>query len=219
MALTYDPDAACRALADADPRLGAVIDAVGPFTLQPRTMTSPFEALLRSIVYQQLSGKAAATIHGRLTALFPSGTPTPDALLALPDDALRGAGLSRAKAAAAHDLARRTLDGTVPDLEALQALEDDAVVERLTAVRGVGRWTVEMLLLFRLGRPDVYPVTDLGIRKGVARLHALDALPTPREMPEYGAAWRPYRSVASWYLWRLVDLPDDYSPSRSASSA
>lgn len=177
---------------------------MGPLKLRLRYVDDPFRALLRAIVYQQLSGKAAATIYGRLDALF-EGVPTPSALLDLPADALRGAGLSRAKTAAARDLASKTLDGTVPTRTELDALPNAAIAERLVRVRGIGPWTVEMLLIFGLGRPDVLPATDLGVRKGIAAIDGLEALPTPAAVLRRGEPWRPYRSAAAWYLWRAVD--------------
>lgn len=207
MSLHYDPGQAMAALAAADPAMAALMQRAGPFTLEPETPLSPFQALLRSIVYQQLSGRAAATILGRVLALLPDDRHGPEGLLALPEEALRGAGLSRAKTAAVRDLAERTLDGTVPTLDALHGLDDETIVERLTTVRGVGRWTVEMLLIFRLGRPDVLPATDLGVRKGFWLTYGGAALPAPRALLDHGERWRPYRSVASWYLWRAVDTP------------
>lgn len=205
---SFSPDDARRALTEADATLGRVIDAVGPFTLEPHTMRSPFESLLRAIVGQQLSMKAAATIHGRVLDLFEEASPTPAALLDLPDEALRGAGLSRAKLAAARDLARKTLDRTIPaDTQTLATMTDAEIVAALTQVRGVGRWTAEMLLIFRLGRPDVLPATDLGIRKGFMRTYDRPDLPAPAEVLDYGTRWQPYRSVASWYLWRVQELP------------
>lgn len=206
MPVPYDLAAATAHLAATDPALAVLIRQVGPCRLEIGRMESPFRSLLKAIVYQQLSGKAAATIYGRVAALFPGALPTPEALAALPDDVLREAGMSRAKAAAARDLAARTLDGTVPDRAALDRIDDAAIVERLTAVRGVGPWTVEMLLIFELGRPDVLPVTDLGVRKGFARLHGLDTLPAPSALRQWGERWRPYRSAAAWYLWRAADL-------------
>lgn len=206
MPLPYDTDAALRTLKQADPVLGGWIDRIGPFTMEMRDLQNPFEALLRAIVYQQLSGKAAATIHGRLLARFDEvGGLDPEALLAMPDENLRGAGLSRAKTAAAQDLAAKTLDGTVPNRATLETLDDDAILKRLTQVRGIGPWTVQMLLMFNLGRPDVLPTTDLGVQRGFQLAHGLDELPKPRELAAYGERWRPYRSVASWYLWRVVD--------------
>ena len=168
-------------------------------------MHSPFRTLLRSITYQQLSWKAASTILGRVEALFHDGNPTPETLLATPVPALRGAGLSRNKVLALRDLAAKTLDGTVPEAKVLRRLPDEAIIERLTEVRGVGRWTVEMLLIFTLGRPDVLPVTDLGIRKGFQQAYSMKRLPAFSTLERAGRLWAPYRSFAAWYLWRIVD--------------
>ncbi len=192
-----------QALAASDPVLGAWIMRHGPCDLVPRGQ-EPFEYLLRAVTYQQLSGKAAATIHGRVVALT-GDPPPPEAVLALPDEALRGAGLSRAKLAAIRDLALKAQEGLLPSLDALQDLSDDEAVRRLTAVRGVGPWTVEMLLIFNLGRPDVWPVTDLGVRKGYAVLYGGDDLPSPKALFEHGERFRPWRSVSAWYLWRAAD--------------
>jgi 3-methyladenine DNA glycosylase/8-oxoguanine DNA glycosylase len=168
---------------------------------------TPFEALLRSIVYQQLSGKAAGTIHGRVCALFPRARPTAAVMAALTPELLRSAGLSRAKTLAVQDLAARTLDGTVPASTAgMHGLDEEEIITRLTAVRGVGRWTVEMFLMFRLGRPDVLPVADLGIQKGFAVAFGKRKLPTPQQLLRRGERWRPWRTVASWYLWAMADL-------------
>ena len=208
----YDLDQATNHLVAADPAMASLIKHIGPCRIVVGRMDSPFQSLLRAIVYQQLSGKAAGTIHRRLLALFPGEHPDPEEILATSIEDLRGCGLSRAKAAAAHDLAARTLDGTVPDLDVLQKMADADIVSRLTAVRGVGPWTVEMLLIFQLGRPDVLPVTDLGVRKGAARLYGLDELPTPKELREVGEVWQPYRSVASWYLWRAADADEWFVP-------
>lgn len=211
-----DTVTAVRALARADPPLGSLIERIGPCVLELDSIQNPFASLAEAIVYQQLTGRAAATIHGRFVALFrPRRFPSPEDVLAAPDEALRGAGLSRAKVAALKDLAIRTVDGTVPPLRALRKMEEEEIVERLTRVRGVGRWTVEMLLIFRLGRPDVLPAGDYGIRKGFARTFRTRALPTPRQVLRRGERWRPYRTVASWYLWRALDRivsPDE--PSR-----
>lgn len=201
----YDIDAAIAALAE-DPPLAALIERVGDYRLRLRDMQSPFRGLLRAIVFQQLSGKAAATIHNRVKALFPDHTPTPELLLAMPDEQLRAAGLSRSKVAAAKDLAAKTLAGIVPTSDMLAELHDEEIIERLVSVRGIGRWTVEMLLIFRLGRPDVLPVDDFGVRKGFMLLHELADMPAPRELKEHGAIWAPWRSVASWYLWRATEV-------------
>lgn len=168
---------------------------------------TPFDALLRSITYQQLSGKAAGTIYARVCALYPRQRPTPEAVSATPTEALRAAGLSRAKVLAAHDLAARVLDGTVPATTAgLHRLDEEEIIARLCAVRGVGRWTVEMFLMFRLGRPDVLPVNDLGVQKGFAVAFGRRTLPTPAQLARRGERWRPWRTVASWYLWALAEL-------------
>ena len=202
---TYDPVVATAALRTADRRLGRLIDTVGPMTLRVEPTQSLFAALARSIVYQQLSGRAAATIHSRVLALFPRRRIGPAALLALTTEQLRAAGLSAAKTAALQDLAIKTLDGTVPTLGRVRRMPDEEIIERLVQVRGVGRWTVEMLLIFRLGRPDVLPVTDLGVRKGFAAVLKLDELPDAETMTRRAERWRPWRSVASWYLWRAAD--------------
>ena len=202
----YDLDAAAEHIATADPVMAAVVERAGPCRMQIGHLDNPFQALLRSIVYQQLNGKAAGTIHGRVLELFPGEHPDPEEILAMPDDALRACGLSRAKTSAANDLAARVLDGTVPDADALEAMDNAEIIERLTTVRGIGPWTVEMLLIFQLGRPDVLPVTDYGVRNGFRRAYGLDDLPTPKELRVEGERWSPYRSVASWYLWRAADM-------------
>ena len=205
--LGYDPDVACRHLADADPAIGDLILRAGAFTMRPEPARSLFQVLVRSIVYQQLTGRAAATILGRVTRLFsPKRFPTPGDLLEISPERLRAAGLSAAKTAALRDLAARTLDGTVPSLPRVRRMHDEEIIERLTAVRGVGRWTVEMLLIFKLGRPDVLPVGDLGVRKGFALTFGKRKVPEPALMHHRGKRWRPYRSVASWYLWRALEL-------------
>jgi 3-methyladenine DNA glycosylase/8-oxoguanine DNA glycosylase len=205
-ALDFDASEAVAHLGARDARLARLIEQVGPFTLQLTATTSTFEALAESIVYQQLTGKAAATIHGRLCALFPGGRVAPDRILELSDVALRGAGLSRSKVLAIRDLASRTLQGSVPSVRELQAMSDEHIIERLVQVRGVGRWTAEMLLIFRLGRPDVLPVHDYGVRHGFKLAYRKRDLPTPKELGEKGEKWRPFRTAASWYLWRAVDL-------------
>jgi len=174
--------------------------------LTPEKLRSPFHALARAIVYQQLSGKAAETIFGRVEAIFPRGGFKPEAVVATADETLRTAGMSRAKVAALKDLAAKTLDRTVPGLARLKRMEDAEILARLVQVRGIGTWTVEMLLIFRLGRPDVLPVTDLGVRRGFMLTYGHEELPGPASIIEHAERWRPYRSVASWYLWRAVDL-------------
>jgi DNA-3-methyladenine glycosylase II len=205
--LEYDPEVARLHLSQADPQLGGLIAQVGEFTMRPRLTHSLFLTLLRSIVYQQLSGKAAATILGRVVRLSaPRRFPTPRDLLQLPPERLRQAGLSAAKTAAVRDLAARTLDGTVPPLVRIRRMEDEEVIERLTEVRGIGRWTVEMLLIFRLGRPDVLPVGDLGVLKGFGRVFRKGKFPESSVVLRRGERWRPYRSVATWYLYRALEL-------------
>jgi len=179
------------------------------YNITPAILIRPFDALAESIAYQQLSGKAAATIFGRVRALYPKRKwLDPKQLLATPDEALRAAGLSRAKTAALKDLAAKTIDGTVPSGRALLRMTDDEIITRLTTVRGIGRWTVEMLLLFDLGRPDVWPVDDYGVRKGFAKTFRRRELPTPKQLMKLGEKWRPYRSVAAWYFWRALDAPE-----------
>jgi 3-methyladenine DNA glycosylase/8-oxoguanine DNA glycosylase len=205
--LDYDPDLACRHLAEADPTLGGLIARVGTFALRPRPTQSLFAAITRAIVYQQLSGSAAATILGRVRAIYaPKRFPTPRDILATPPEQLRAAGLSTAKTAALRDLAARTLDGTVPSMARVRLMQDEEVIERLVQVRGVGRWTVEMLLIFRLGRADVLSVNDLGIRKGFALTFGNRRLPAAVTIARRAERWRPYRSVACWYLWRACDM-------------
>jgi DNA-3-methyladenine glycosylase II len=189
-----------------DPRLAALIARSRRYEIKPAVSIRPFDALAESIAYQQLSGKAAATIFGRVRALYPKRKwLDPEKLLATPDERLRAAGLSRAKTAALKDLAAKTIDGTVPSGRALIRMSDDEIVARLTTVRGIGRWTVEMLLLFVLGRPDVWPVDDYGVRKGFAKTFDKRKLPTPKQLMKLGEKWRPYRSVAAWYFWRALD--------------
>lgn len=205
--LGFDPEEACRHLALVDPALGEVIARVGPFTMRPEPSHSLFQVLVRSIVYQQLTGKAAATILGRVIRLFPPKRfPTPRDLLSISPDLLRGAGLSAAKTLALRDLATHALNGTVPTLSRVRRMEDEQIITSLTAVRGIGRWTVEMLLIFKLGRPDILPLGDLGVRKGFARTFGKRKLPDLAVMTRRGERWRPYRSVASWYLWRALEL-------------
>ena len=202
----YDAVRASHELAEADPRLADTIAAVGPPALEV-TPSAIVPALLRSIVYQQLSGKAAATIHGRVLDAFGDGRQPDAAALAAADaEALRACGLSRAKTAAVHDLAARHLDGRLPTRETLLALDDDAVVRQLVAVRGVGPWTAQMVLMFNLGRPDVWPAADLGVQEGYRLISGAEARPTARELAAEGEVYRPWRSVAAWYLWRTVDL-------------
>ena len=191
-------------IARRDPALAAVIERAGPVRLRTADPDGPFGALVRAIAYQQLAGRAAAAIHGRVRALVP-GPLTPEAVLALPDAALRGAGLSAAKTASVRDLAGRAARGLLP-LADLERLPDDEVVARLSAVRGIGRWTAEMFLLFELRRLDVWPTGDLGVREGWRLAHGLDAQPTPAQLAALGEPLRPVRSVAAWYCWEAVHL-------------
>ena len=224
----YDGDAAIAALAAADPKLGKLMARAGPFTMRLASKQSPFEALTESILYQQLHGKAAAAIHAKLLRSFSplahmadprepmqQRHPTPEELLDAPNEQLRAAGLSANKALALRDLASKTLDGTVPTLAEIRRMSDDAIIEHLTQVRGIGVWTVQMMLIFRLGRPDVMPSGDYGVRKGFALTFqglkpttkvTPDLLATPAEIERRAKRWAPWRSVASWYLWRACDL-------------
>src|SRR6478736_6329556 len=205
--LDFDPARAVDALSSADPKLARLIARVGPCRLQLRTTPSIFAALAESIVYQQLHGKAAATIFARVRALFPRarGALTAAQVLSATETELRGAGLSNAKYLALRDLAQRCQSGSIPTLAQIQKLDDEAIIERLTEVRGIGRWTVEMLLIFRLGRPDVLPLDDYGVRKGFSIAFGTDELPSKAELEARARRWKPYRSVASWYLWRATD--------------
>lgn len=203
--LAFDARAAEQHLRRVDRKLAELIDRVGPYRPQRDECGSLFEALGRSIIYQQLSGRAAGTIHGRYAALFPKGTPKAEALGLISDAALRGAGLSGAKLAALRDLAARASSKELPELRALRRMPDEQIVERLTVVRGIGPWTVHMLLLFQLGRPDVLPTSDYGVRKGFARVYGESELPSEKELTRHAERWRPYRSVASWYLWRALE--------------
>jgi len=196
-----------RRLSKVDPVLAGLIRAAGKFTHVPNAEHTPFHALARAIAHQQLNGTAAESIFGRFCGLY-AGAALLEAELVLdtPDDKLRAVGLSFAKIASIKDLARKTVDGTVPAYEILHTLADEEIIERITQVRGIGRWTVEMLLMFRLGRPDILPVDDFGVRNGFRLAYGLRGMPTTRALAEYGARWAPFRSVAAWYLWRAVDL-------------
>ena len=190
----------------ADPRFAALIGRVGQPRLGIDRKRGPYEALMRAIAHQQLHGRAAEAILGRFVALFPGEAfPSPDAVLRTDESALRGCGFSGPKIAALRDICAKTMDGTVPTRRASARLNDAELIERLTSIRGVGRWTVEMLLIFTLGRPDVLPVDDFGVREGYRVLYELDAQPKPRELATLGEAWAPYRSIATWYLYRAVE--------------
>jgi len=223
--LPFDPDQAVQHLSAADLKLAGLIRRAGPFTLRLAPAPTPFESLLESILYQQLHGKAAATIHRRVREYF-GGDPTPQLLLDTPDEPLRAAGVSGNKIKALRDLAAKILDGTVPTHAAIKKMSDAEIIEHLTQVRGIGPWTVEMLLIFRMGRPDVFPVTDYGVRKGFAltfqrltKTRALEAadLPKPEVLLKRGKRWAPFRSVASWYLWRACDLAKSTPPTGRSS--
>ncbi|MBI4003262.1 MAG: DNA-3-methyladenine glycosylase 2 family protein [Nitrospira defluvii] len=204
-----------RHLSKIDPVMKRLIAEVGPYALPLRAGRSPFESLARAIAYQQLHGKAAESILKRFIALFPGRRfPRPTEVLAAIPDALRSTGFSHAKIAALRDLAAKALDGTVPTSRVIQGLDDDAIVERLVEVRGIGRWTVEMLLIFQLGRPDVLPVDDFGVRNGFRIAYALGEMPTPKELFRYGERWKPYRTAAAWYLWRASEGAKVIRPAR-----
>jgi len=202
-AVSFDLDTATQYLAAKDARLAELIQSTEPFQMSADELESPYEALLEAIAYQSISGKAAATIFGRIKALGSNGrAPSPQEMVKLRKQALRKAGLSGAKAVAMKDLAKKTIEGVVPTLEDAQKLSDEELVKRLTSVRGIGAWTVEMFLIFRLGRPDVLPIHDLGVQKGWSITYGKRHKPKPKELLAFGERWRPYRTVASWYMWR-----------------
>ena len=194
---------ACAALSAADSHLGAFIAAYGPCTLEPRLVPGgAFAALARAVCYQQLAGAAASAIHGRFADLY-GGTPTPDSVATTPDSVLRGCGLSSSKVAAIKDLAAKAAEGAVR-LDGWSDRSDEEIVEDLSAVRGIGTWTAQMFLIFQLNRPDVWPVGDLGVRSGYARIHGTP-VPTPPDLASAGDVYRPFRTVAAWYCWRSLD--------------
>ncbi|MBI3439354.1 MAG: DNA-3-methyladenine glycosylase 2 family protein [Proteobacteria bacterium] len=199
-------------------RFAAVVPNHEPYPTKFERTSDPYRALVRAVTFQQLSGKAASTIHGRLLALFDGKAhPDPEDILAADDVKLRGVGLSRQKIAAIRDISQKRIDGVIPEAKALHKLSDDEIIERLTAARGVGRWTVEMYLMFTLGRPDVLPVDDLGVRKGAEKLYRRSF--TPKELAAYGERWAPHRSVAAWHLWRIADtLTPERSPVKKAAA-
>jgi DNA-3-methyladenine glycosylase II len=204
--LPFDLAAAMAHLSSKDERLAELISATAQFAADEAVASSPYEALLEAIAYQSISGKAAATIYGRVKAL--SGTdrpPTPEQMLKLGKPALRKAGLSAAKILAMKDLARKTMDGVVPTRQQAMAMSDQELVNRLVSVRGIGAWTVEMFLIFNLGRPDVLPIHDLGVKKGWSVAYGKKRMPTPKQLLAFGERWRPYRTVASWYMWRAFE--------------
>ncbi len=190
-----------------DPHLAALVEKCIEFKLNIDSEQTPYESLLRAIAYQSIAGKAAAVIFGRIKALGSNGRcPTPEALLLVPAPTLREAGLSAAKIAAVRDLAQKTIEGVVPTLDDAEKMSDQELVERLISVRGIGAWTVEMFLIFRLGRPDVLPIHDYGVQKGFALTYRKRRIPKPQELAKFGERWRPYRTVASWYMWRAIEV-------------
>jgi DNA-3-methyladenine glycosylase II len=193
-------------LGRACPSMKALIRRVGPCTLEIESGRTPFQALVNAVAHQQLHGKAAQTILGRFRGLFGGRFPGPQALAKVTDDQLRGVGFSRAKTAAIRDIAEKTLAGVIPGSKAIAELPDEEIIARLTQVRGVGRWTVEMLLIFTLGRPDVWPVDDFGVRAGWKITYGLDEMPKPKELLALGERFQPHRSIAAWYLWRATDI-------------
>jgi DNA-3-methyladenine glycosylase II len=215
---TYTPpDIAAfrRRLAKIDPVMAGVIHAAGKYTLEPQITHTSFHALSSAITHQQLNGTAAKSIFNRFCGLYSADGKIADGttalleaelVLATPDEKLRSVGLSFAKIASIKDLAAKTIAGVVPPYEILHTLADEEIVERITQVRGIGRWTVEMMLMFRLGRPDILPIDDFGVRNGFRLAYGLRGMPTTRALAEFGTRWAPYRSVAAWYLWRAVDL-------------
>jgi 3-methyladenine DNA glycosylase/8-oxoguanine DNA glycosylase len=190
-----------------DPRLAEWIERLGPVKLAARRSPDPFLALLETIAHQQLAGAAAKAIWARVLGLFPAGEPSPEALLGLDEERLRSAGLSRSKAVAMREIAARTLAGEVPDAQGIRTLSEREIIAQLTRIRGVGPWTVDMLLIFTLRRPDILPAGDYGVRKGFQVLHRKRTLPTPAQLVKGAELWRPYRTTAALYLWRIADAP------------
>jgi DNA-3-methyladenine glycosylase II len=204
--LGFDLAEAVRYLSERDECLKQLIAETVPFAIDVADSQSPYEVLMESIAYQSISGKAAATIFGRIKALGTDGRPPiPQEMLQIPKGKLRKAGLSGAKVLAMKDLARKALEGVVPTFEEAQSLSDEELVKRLISVRGIGAWTVEMFLIFRLGRPDVLPIHDLGVKKGWSVAYGKKHMPKPKELLKFGERWRPYRTVASWYMWRAFE--------------
>ncbi len=199
----FDLRLAMETLAAKDARLARLMEGTLEYRVESDGTESPYETLLESIAHQSISGKAAETIFARVRALGSNGhAPAPEEMLRLPKRVLRKAGLSGAKVAAMKDLAQKTLDGVVPSREESETMSDQELVDRLVSVRGIGAWTVEMFLIFRLGRPDVLPIHDLGVQKGYALTYGKKIMPKPKELAKFGERWRPYRTVASWYMWR-----------------
>ena len=204
----FDTEDALTHLAASSVRMQRMLERVGPFHMQVRATPSVFAALAEAVVYQQLHGKAAATIFDRVCKLYPrsSKSITAQGLMRIDDESLRGAGLSRNKLLALRDLAQKSIAREIPTIAQVAKLDNETIIEQLTAVRGIGRWTVEMLLMFRLGRPDILPVDDFGIRKGYALTFGKKEMPAPRELARYGERWAPYRTAASWYFWQRANL-------------
>jgi DNA-3-methyladenine glycosylase II len=204
--LPFDLVLAMEHLSARDEKLATLIAETVQFQIDMDAVQSPYETLLESIAYQSISGKAAATIFGRIKALGSNGrAPSPQEMLKLKKTTLRKAGLSGAKVLAMQDLARKTVEGVVPSLEQAHRMSDEELVERLVSVRGIGAWTVEMFLIFHLGRPDVLPIHDLGVKKGWSVAYGKKHMPKPKELLAFGEKWRPYRTVASWYMWRAFE--------------
>jgi DNA-3-methyladenine glycosylase II len=204
--LAFDLAEAVRYLSERDEQLKRLVAETAPFQIPAEEAQSPYEVLLEAIAYQSISGKAAATIFGRIKALGENGRPpSPERIQKIPEAKLRKAGLSGAKVVAMKDLARKTVEGIVPTYEQALLLSDEELVERLVSVRGIGAWTVEMFLIFRLGRPDVLPIHDLGVKKGWSVAYGKKHIPKPKELLQFGERWRPYRTVASWYMWRAFE--------------
>lgn len=206
-------------LAKRCPLMRRLIEQHGPCTLVPEPGRSPFESLVRAVAHQQLNGKAAETILGRFRALFPGRRfPSPDSIAAIDDEALRAAGFSRAKIASIRDIAAKALDGTIPTGRAIRRMGDEEIIARLVGVRGVGRWTVEMLLIFKLGRPDVFPADDFGVRNGYRIASGEAEMPKPKELLARAERWRPHGTTAAWYLWRAADAAKEARPIKGVNS-
>jgi DNA-3-methyladenine glycosylase II len=204
--LAFNLAEAVRHLGECDETLRGLIADLVPFQIDVADAQNPYEVLLESIAYQSISGKAAATIFGRVRALGKEGRPpSPAEMLKIPRGKLRRAGLSGAKVDAMKDLAKKAIQGIVPTHEEALVLSDEELVKRLVSVRGIGAWTVEMFLIFRLGRPDVLPIHDLGVKKGWSVAYGKKHMPAPKELLKFGERWRPYRTVASWYMWRAFE--------------
>jgi DNA-3-methyladenine glycosylase II len=218
--LPFDDVEARAHLSRIDKRLAGLIETVGEFQFKLDDCDSVYESLLEAIMHQSIAGKAARAIFARIKALGANGScPTPEELLQVPLRTLRNCGLSKAKVAAVRDLAQKTLEGVVPTLDQAQKMSDQELVDRLVSVRGIGPWTVEMFLIFRLGRPDVLPIHDYGVQKGYALTYRKRKIPHPKQLLKFGERWRPYRTVASWYMWRAVQLAGSHARKITKSKA